>query len=517
MTAIYARQSVDRPDSISIDTQIARCRDSLPAAALADCRIYIDRGFSGKNTDRPAFQRLLDDLRAGEIDRVAVYKLDRISRSVRDFAALCDLMREKGVAFRSCEDGLTLDDTPAGTAMAQIMMVFAQFERETIQRRVTDNYYDRAKSGLYLGGRPPFGFTQGHTLVNGRKTACYIPDKTQAALVCTLYDRYLTPGASLGTLMRWLNDEKRLPAVRGGAWSTVQLGRLLRNPAYVRADAAVCRYLLHKGAQPTDPIAAFTGVHGCYLYAPRAGRTRHKLADPTGAWFTLAPHKGLVDAAVWLAAQRKLDAGGTLRGAGRGAHSWLSGLMRCAHCGYAITVVAKPGSALHYINCGGRKRGKAICPGRSRTITLEEIEAAVAPALTDYLTALRDAPVLLPNRRRAARNRLEIRITEAEQARDRLTHNLAQIEQDDVVALLAAQLHAQQQELTRLCAQRDALAAPGKATAADFDTLRRTWHCLPLHQKKLLARAAISRVIVGDDAVEIVFRAPPGTEKGIRP
>lgn len=506
-SAIYARQSVDRPDSISVDTQIERCRQRLPAAALPDCRVYTDRGFSGKNTDRPAFQRLLRDIRAGEIDRVAVYKLDRISRSVHDFTGLCGLLREKQVQFCSCEDGLTLDDTPAGMAMAQILMVFAQFERETIQRRVTDNYYARAKSGLYLGGRPPFGFIQGDTLVDGRKTACYLPQAKQAALIPELYERYLAPGGSLGTLMRFLNDEKRLPAPRGGPWGTVQLGRLLRNPAYARADAAVCRYLLGKGAQPTDPIECFTGTHGCYLYAPRSGRTRSKLSDPTGAFFTLAPHEGLVDAPIWLAAQQRLDAARSLRGAGRGANSWLSGLMRCAHCGYAITVVAKPGSALHYINCGGRKKGKSVCPGRARTITLEEIEGAVAPALADHLRALQSAPVPLSDRRCAARNQLEMRIAAAEQARDRLAHNLAQIEQDDVVALLAAQLHAQQQALAQLEAERHALTAPDADADAAFAALRQAFPHLSIAEKKLLARAAIQQVIVGDDTIEIEFRA----------
>lgn len=446
------------------------------------------------------------DIRAGVIDRIAVYKLDRVSRSVHDFTGLCALLHEKRVSFHSCEDGLTLDDTPAGTAMAQIMMVFAQFERETIQRRVTDNYYARAKSGMYLGGRPPFGFRQGETHIDGRKTACYVPDTVQAATVCALYERYLEPDGSLGTLMRWLNDEKRLPAPRGGAWGTVQLGRLLRNPAYVRADAAVYRYLRQKGAQPTDPAARYDSTHGCYLYASRAGRTQSKFSDLSGALLTLAPHDGLVDAEVWLRAQHKLDACRALKGTGRGTHSWLSGIMRCAQCGYALTVVAKPGSALHYINCGGRKKGRSVCPGRTRTTTLEEIEAAVAPALLEHLRRLAAVPVPLPDGQRAARNRLEMRIAAAEQARDRLAHNLARIEQDDVIALLAQQLHEQQAELDRLSREKAALAIPSADTGAEYDALLRAWPRLSIGHKKLIARAALKCVLVGDGTVEIVFR-----------
>ncbi|MGN1007763.1 MAG: recombinase family protein, partial [Butyricicoccus sp.] len=95
--AIYARQSVEREDSLSIEGQLARCRFETRDGA----REYIDRGFSGKNTNRPAFRRMMDDIRAGEIGKVIVYRLDRISRSILDFAQMMELFAEKGVEFLS--------------------------------------------------------------------------------------------------------------------------------------------------------------------------------------------------------------------------------------------------------------------------------------------------------------------------------------------------------------------------------------------------------------------------------
>ena len=101
MVAIYARQSVDKKDSISIETQIQLCREELePEAPL---RVYQDRGYSGSNTNRPGLRQLLEDVRRREIQRVAVYKLDRISRSLMDFARLVELFREYGVAFQSTQ------------------------------------------------------------------------------------------------------------------------------------------------------------------------------------------------------------------------------------------------------------------------------------------------------------------------------------------------------------------------------------------------------------------------------
>lgn len=107
-----------------------------------------------------------------------------------------------------------------------------------------------------------------------------------------------------------------------------------------------------------DPLSAYTGVHGCYCYAPRSphGGSSRKFTDLSHSFVTLAPHEGLVDAVLWLEAQRKLDRNKALKNSGAGTHSWLSGLMKCAKCGYAITVVPRQDGG-HYINCGGRKLG----------------------------------------------------------------------------------------------------------------------------------------------------------------
>ena len=94
--AIYARQSVDRKDSISIESQIEFCKYELRGGNYKD---YKDKGFSGKNTDRPRFQELMADIKRGLIRRVVVYKLDRISRSILDFATMMELFQQYNVEF----------------------------------------------------------------------------------------------------------------------------------------------------------------------------------------------------------------------------------------------------------------------------------------------------------------------------------------------------------------------------------------------------------------------------------
>ena len=136
MTAIYARQSVDKKDSISIETQIEACKRCCDG----EYKIYSDKGWSGKNLERPQFQTLLADIKSGGIEKIVVYKLDRISCSILDFANMMELFQEYDVEFVSSTEKFDTS-TPMGRAMLNICIVFAQLERETIQKRVTNAYY----------------------------------------------------------------------------------------------------------------------------------------------------------------------------------------------------------------------------------------------------------------------------------------------------------------------------------------------------------------------------------------
>ena len=156
MDAIYARQSVDKADSLSIQGQIDLCRQK----AGAEFRIYQDKGYSGKNTNRPAFQRMIEDVEKGLVQKIIVYRLDRFSRSIADFGRLWEILKRHSVEFVSINE--TFDtSTPMGRAMLNIIMVFAQLERETTAERVRDNYYQRAKLGSWPGGPAPMAFPSG--------------------------------------------------------------------------------------------------------------------------------------------------------------------------------------------------------------------------------------------------------------------------------------------------------------------------------------------------------------------
>lgn len=163
--AIYGRQSIDKKDSISIESQFEFCRYELKGG---EAKEYKDKGYSGKNIERPDFQRLLQDIRLGLIKRVIVYKLDRISRSIVDFAKLMELFKQYDVEFVSCTEKFDTS-TPMGRAMLNICIVFAQLERESIQMRVQDAFYSRC-------------INDNHTSLPPRATellllVCYLPSQ----------------------------------------------------------------------------------------------------------------------------------------------------------------------------------------------------------------------------------------------------------------------------------------------------------------------------------------------------
>lgn len=150
--AIYARQSVDKKDSLSIEGQIERCR----RYAEGEPAVFQDRGFSGKNTKRPAFQELMDAVEAGRVRKILVYRLDRFSRSIVDFGRVWERLERQNVAFQSVTEQFDTS-SPMGRAMLNIVMTFAQLERETTAERVKDNYRHRFQLGAWPGGRHRMG------------------------------------------------------------------------------------------------------------------------------------------------------------------------------------------------------------------------------------------------------------------------------------------------------------------------------------------------------------------------
>ncbi|WP_196602359.1 recombinase family protein [Pectinatus frisingensis] len=159
--AVYSRKSKFTGKGESIENQVELCRQYIhahyPNCNDEDILIYEDEGFSGKNTERPEFKKMMADARANTFSAIVCYRLDRISRNIGDFAKLIEELDGLKVSFISIKEQFDTS-SPMGRAMMYISSVFSQLERETIAERIRDNMHELAKTGRWLGGRTPTGY-----------------------------------------------------------------------------------------------------------------------------------------------------------------------------------------------------------------------------------------------------------------------------------------------------------------------------------------------------------------------
>jgi site-specific DNA recombinase len=183
----------------------------------------------GANIQRPAFQRLMQDVEAGKVDIVVVYKVDRLSRSLLDFAKLMDRFNRTGVAFVSVTQNFSTADA-MGCLTLNVLMNFAEFEREMIGERTRDKMAAARRKGKWTGGPPPLGYD-----VVDRKL---VVNEAEAALVRRLYDLYLDLRSAVA-VARALNAECRTTkhhvSITGTshgarAWDKPAVLKVLRNP-----------------------------------------------------------------------------------------------------------------------------------------------------------------------------------------------------------------------------------------------------------------------------------------------
>lgn len=354
INAVYGRQSVDRKDSISIESQIEFCEYELKGE---NYKAYTDKGYSGKNTDRPKFQQLMADIQRGLIKKVVVYKLDRISRSILDFATMMEEFQKYNVEFVSSTEKFDTS-TPMGRAMLNICIVFAQLERETIQKRVTDAYYSRCLKGFHMSGPAPYGFSLAPTRLHDVRTKMLVENPETKKYALQMFTMYAEPLTSFGDITRYFSEAGI--KIYGKDLTRGFLSQLLRNPAYVIADLDVYEFFKSQGTYIVNEAADFEGGNGCYLYQGRdvAENKNTQLRDQI---LVLAPHKGFVPSSIWLKCRKKLMNNTTFQSGRKARNTWMAGKVKCGRCGYALMSVGNS-TGTQYLRCSKRADNKS-CEG----------------------------------------------------------------------------------------------------------------------------------------------------------
>src|SRR3989339_563989 len=224
--AIYTRVSTDNQAEKEFSSCEAQEQKMKSFIASQDnwqvFRVYTDAGYSGATLERPALQELLSDLKKEKIDIVFVYKIDRLTRSPKDFYQLVEFFEQAKIDFISITERFDTS-TPAGRLLRNIMLTFSQFERELTSERTRDKMLERAKKGLCNGGFTPYGYS--------RQNKKLIINTKEAEEIKSIFETYLETG-SLAETYKMLK-ERGTRSKYGKNFSKTILAYLLRNPVYI--------------------------------------------------------------------------------------------------------------------------------------------------------------------------------------------------------------------------------------------------------------------------------------------
>jgi len=350
--AIYTRKSTEYNLELafnSLDAQREACEAYIKSQAHEGWRLipgrYDDGAFSGASLDRPALQQLLADVRAGKIDIVLVYKVDRLTRSLADFAKLIELFDVHGVSFVSVTQSFNTSSS-MGRLTLNVLLSFAQFERELIGERVRDKIAASKRKGLWVGGPVPLGYAAVD------KKILVVP--AEAAAVRTIFARYLELGSVRALAedldRRGIRSKPRRRStgrtVGGGRFGVGALAYLLKNRFYI--GELVYRGEVHHGE-----------------------------------------HEPILDSALFEAVGAKLAAQAVERRCRlRGLPAILSGRL-FDHRGNRMspTHANKRGARYRYYVSQAVLQGKPPPPGLVSRVPAAEIEALVVAALRNHLNA----------------------------------------------------------------------------------------------------------------------------------
>ena len=500
---IYARKSVERENSISCETQVEYCKAMIrPEESKEKIFTFVDNGYTGSNTDRQGFQKMMNEIEKGNISKLIVYRLDRISRSLSDFVRILDILKQHKVSFLSTQESFD-SSTPYGEMIIKILMVFAEFERQSTIQRVTQAYEYRSELGIYMGGRRPYGFTFIPTEIHGIQTKMLSPDDTEIEHVKYIYENYAVSGVSLRRLMDNLVENRILP--KEGSWSTSKISAIISNPIYVKADNAIYEYYARNNANIISNISEFNGINGIQLY----GKTKHKTDDMSDLKVIVMKHEGAIDSDLWLRCQRKLAKNRQISNSNSNSTSWLGGKIACKSCGRTMTVTKGgkriDGSQTRYFSCTGKSHNR-ICKGVDVPIYADDLEDTVFKLIEEKLSTLKTERRQITSSNANKTNILKNRLGEISIEQDKLVElMMRQSVDDDMLALLNGKAKKLSDEKCDLVNKIEVLESE-ECEIVKVANLSAKWKKSNFEERKAVCNVLIDKIYISrDGSIEIVW------------
>ncbi|MCT4606809.1 MAG: recombinase family protein [Marinisporobacter sp.] len=328
--AIYSRKSKFTGKGDSVENQVQMCKEYAKMHGITDYIIYEDEGFSGGTTNRPMFQKMLQDAIEKKFDMLICYRLDRISRNIADFAHLIEELQQYCISFISIREQFDTS-TPMGRAMMNIAAVFAQLERETIAERIRDNMLELAKSGHWLGGQVPLGYKSKRiTYLDGefKERSMYqlSPVKEELEIIKLIFDKYIET-KSLSQVSKYLLSV-HIKGKNGGSLNKKSIHNILTSPVYVKANDQIFNYLKALGV---TTAGSPNEKYGILTYNKNQNGKKQDYSQWIAA---IGKHEGIIQPTHWLLVQETLKINKKKAPRIGTSHTaLLTGILKCALCG----------------------------------------------------------------------------------------------------------------------------------------------------------------------------------------
>lgn len=533
--AIYSRKSKWTGRGDSVENQVSMCREfisrSIEHADTAEIWIYEDEGFSGKNTRRPQFQRMMEDIHQKSFDYLVCYRLDRLGRNLIDLATLVEELNRREITFISMKEHFDTS-TPMGKAMLYFAGVLAQMEREQIAERVRDNMMMLAKSGRWLGGNTPLGFTSTEektVLLDGktRKTWYLQENAAESSLVRLIFGLYLEK-QSLVKVAEYLQVHE-IYTRKYKEYTVDAVRDILRNPVYCQADREGYEYFRKLGCQICTEESRAGNSRGFICYAKTTAG--HKENPPEKWILAVGKHQGMIAGKDFVKAQQLLENNKRKTNGHRIRNeiALLPGILFCS-CGCAMRPKYY---AVKQTDTDGNRRFSYLCPRKTLThgqvcgtcnIQGNTLDQQIWEAVLEYLEKMINWNEILENTCRILKETSSHRkpISEAEILERQLNEKKKQIE--NLLYTLSSSTHTppfirqieqeilklQEQclELEKRCTTTETEETAEKPISRNFTSLRETAPYFTTRQKRELIKAAVHQITWDGKKLIIVLNSP---------
>lgn len=289
--AIYSRKSIETDKGDSINNQIKIVKEYFKTT---ECNFleFQDEGFSGGNTNRPDFQRMMNLVRKKQINTIAVYRLDRIARNIVDFVNFYDELKQYNIELVSVTEGFDFSNH-MGKLVMMILATFADMERESIKQRVKDNMRELAKTGKFSGGSAPWGYKIERVIENDKECSYLKLEDDKKYYIEYIFNLYLKE-QSQHKVSKILKDQ-------GINISRSSIMAMLTSPTYVKSDSKVIDYFKNNNIE----VYGDPNGYGFLSYNKRPRYANNiKSWNSSDMFYAVSKHEAVITSDLFLEVQR---------------------------------------------------------------------------------------------------------------------------------------------------------------------------------------------------------------------